>query len=132
MDERHYKIARYIIAGGTSAGTSITILFLLTHFAHVWYLLSAIVANIAAYMISFSLQKFWTFRNHSMDALKKQAFHFLIIFIINIITNTAFLYFLVEYAHIHYLISQIVSGIILAFINFFVYKYHVFAEATPI
>src|SRR3989344_4960681 len=97
-DERyakHIKIPRFIISGGTATVTNLGTLFLLTHFLNVWYLVSSVIAYLGAFFVSFSLQKFWTFRDHSKERIRRQAGVFFLIMIIGIFFNTLMLYILV-------------------------------------
>ena len=59
----HAKIGRYLIAGGTAAFTNIALLFVFTDFLGIWYIASAIMAFILAFIVSFTLQKYWTFQD---------------------------------------------------------------------
>lgn len=117
----HTKLVRFVIAGGSATAVNLGILFILTHFLGIWYLLSSIIAFLCAFTVSFSLQKFWTFRDHIKEDMHKQASLFFLSMIGGIIANTLILYFLVEYQHFHYLLAQMISGIIIAVANFLIY-----------
>src|SRR5438105_14727800 len=92
INSRHIKVVKFIISGGTSAATSIAVLFMLTHFFHIWYLFSAIVAFFFAFFVSFFLQKFWTFGDSSLSDIRKQLLSYLTIILCNLALNTLFLY----------------------------------------
>jgi len=128
MRERIFKLTRYIISGGTAASTAIILLFVFTHFFHIWYLLSSIIAYTIAFLVSFTLQKFWTFRSRTLEDWHVQMGIYFLIFIINLAVNTGLIYSLVEYMNVHYLLAQIISGALLACMNFFLYKYFVFTD----
>ncbi len=110
--------------------TNLSILFILTHWYGLWYLYSSIIAASVATIVSFILQKLWTFQNFSSAVHKQFPLH-VTLGLVNIAVNTAILYVLVEYFHIWYLIAQIISGIILAFVNYFTYKTYIFRNEAP-
>jgi len=120
------KIVRYIISGGSAASVNILFLFLLTHFFGLWYLLSSVIAFMIAFMVSFSLQKFWTFEDASTDAIHKQAGIYFFIITINLLLNTLLMYFFVDFVKIQYILSQIITGGLIACVSFFAYKKFVF------
>lgn len=120
------KIIRFIISGGTSTLVNLSILFILTHFLNVWYLISSVVSFLLSFFVSFALQKFWTFRDHSKEVIHKQAFIYLLIVVADLYINTSLLYAFVEFVGTHYLIAQLMSGIMIAFINFYLYQKFIF------
>lgn len=122
----HAKIIRFIISGGLATVVNLGALFTLTHFFHFWYLISAIIAFLFAFFVSFSLQKFWTFRDHSREGMHKQAGRFFVIVLLGLFINTSIIYVLVEFLHLHYLIAQFLSGIVIAFFNYMMYQKFIF------
>src|SRR3989344_279145 len=63
----NWQAIRYIISGGTGAVVNLATLFVLVHFFQVWYLLSVIMAFVVAFFVSFSMQKFFTFNDDSLE-----------------------------------------------------------------
>ena len=120
------KIIRYVFSGGMGAVTNIGILFLLTEVLNINYLISGIISFSCSVFISFIFQKKVTFNDQTYEGLKKKFIIFAIIAIINLTINTFFLYSFTEYLGLHYLASQIISGVIIAIWSFFLYKVIVF------
>ncbi len=129
--EAHLKLVRFIISGLAATATNLLFAFILTEFFHLWYLLSVTIAFWAGFLISFFLQKFWTFRDHSKDKIRQQAFLFLVIIFAGVIINDALVYGFVEYIDLHYLTAQIIGSAFIAFVNFFVYQKLVFTGSMP-
>ncbi len=125
----YMRIIRFVISGGTATSVNLGILFVLTHFFGIWYLLSSIVAFGVAFFVSFTMQKLWTFEDTSKDRLHSQAFVYLTVILVALAVNTTLIYTLVEYGHLHYLLAQFISGVFIAFMNYFSYKYLVFRDA---
>lgn len=124
-DNPYFRFFRFLIAGGAATLANLSTLYLLTDFAGLWYLASASAAFVIGVTVSFLLQKFWTFRNHEIEArfLSSQFFSYLIVTLINLALNTALLYGLVEYLKVFYLAGQIIVSALIAFESYFVYRY---------
>jgi putative flippase GtrA len=122
------RAVKYVIAGGTAAAVDIGILYILTDLAHIWYLLSAVLAFAVAFVVSFTLQKFWTFRDRSTENLHAQAGLYLAVALFNLCLNTALMYLLVDIFDIWYVFSQIFVGIFIASFSFFIYRIFVFKQ----
>ncbi len=119
---RFAKLARYVISGGTGAFTNLLVLYMLVHFWNVWYITAAIVAFLFAFVVSFVLQKFWTFNDKKIQGAHVQALWYVAIALINLGVNTVLLYFLVDKFNINYLVSQIIASALVACESFFVYR----------
>lgn len=76
--------------------------------------------------MSFTMQKFWTFKDKEVGDLRKQLFFYLIVILVNSVLNAFFVYLLVEYTGIWYMLSQIISGLVIAVESFFIYKFLIF------
>lgn len=122
-----HSLFKYAASGGSSACVNLGTLYLLTEYAHVHYLLSAVVSFIIAFFISFLLQKFWTFQDMRKEVVHWQMVLFLGLSLANLLVNTLLIYSLVEYMHLWYVAAAVVSGALLAVSNFFVYKHVIFA-----
>lgn len=126
--EKYTKVFRYLVSGGTAAALDLSILHVLVEYVHIWYIFSAIVAYLIAFFASFILQKFWTFRETSKDKMHVQMVMHFCLGMINLLINTGALYLLVDYAHLHYMFSQILISGVLAIASFFVYKMFIFKQ----
>ncbi len=124
--QRYAKIMKYLISGGSAAVVNLSVLYIVTERFHVWYLASSFVANIAAFFVSFFLQKFWTFGNASVDRIKKQLFFYFVVALFNLGANTMFMYVFVEYGGLHYIVAQICTSALIAIESFFVYQHLIF------
>lgn len=127
---RFHALFKYVVSGGSSACANLAVLYLLTEYAHVHYLLSAILAFILSFLISFLLQKFWTFKDLSKEGLHWQMIWYFVLSLVNLVLNTLLIYFFVEYVHLWYVMAAIIAGGLLAISNFFVYKHVIFSIQT--
>src|SRR3990167_3912629 len=65
-----HLLVRYVISGGVSALVDLSLLYLFNLYTH--YLIAAAFAFALAFSVSFTLQKFWTFKDLSTDGIHKQ------------------------------------------------------------
>src|SRR4051812_47007459 len=101
---------RYIVSGGTSASVDLALLYVFHSLLDVNYLIASIIAFACAFCVSFVMQKFWTFRNHSRDNMHRQAFLYLGTSLFGLSLNTLFMYLFVDHFHVGVLLAQIFAG----------------------
>ena len=126
MRDKALKIFRYFAPGGSAVVVHVGMLFLFVELFHLWYVVSSMFAFLIAFIASFLLQKFWTFRNTSKEGLHKQAGVYFIVAVINLALNTFLIYIFVEYFNFHYLLGQIVASGLIAISSFFIYSKFIF------
>ena len=121
---RHVGV-RYFLAGGTGGVTDLGVLYLLNKVFGFYYLLSAIIAFLVAFCVSFILHKFWTFKSHETET-HKQALLYLGSSMFGLLLNTLLMYVFVSHFHQDVILSQIAVGFIVAFFSFFISRNFVF------
>jgi putative flippase GtrA len=126
--EKIFKVAKYIISGGTAAVVDLFFLYIFVEKFGLWYVFSAILAFLIAFSVSFSLQKFWTFKDTSTDKVHKQASVYFIVSVVNLGLNTLLMYIFVDIVKLHYFPSQILAGGLLAISSFFIYSRFIFSS----
>ncbi len=119
---------RYVAAGLTGAGTQIGLLYIFTDLVKIWYIYSSIIAFIVAIIVSFLLQKFWTFKDRTTQQIHHQAIKYLATAITGLIVNTVLMYLFVDLIGIWYILAQIIIGAIIMVFNFLMYKFVVFKK----
>lgn len=124
-------LIRYIQSGSAAAAVDLSLLYVFTDILGWWYLLSATVAFIFALVVSFLMQKFWTFRNkeRSGGVMAFQGSLYVTIALVNLGLNALLMYFFVDVVGLWYLLSQVISAILIAFSSFFVYRHFIFKPA---
>lgn len=121
-------VLRYMISGGTAAFTDLALLYFFTDVLEIWYITSAVLAFIAAFFVSFILQKFWTFKDARRDVIHKQITLYFFLNVWNLVLNTALIYFLVDTFGLWYILAQIFVGAIIAVESFLFYRFFVFKK----
>ncbi len=121
-------LVRYLVAGGTAAFTDLLLLHIFTDYFGIWYVLSAALAFSVAFFVSFFLQKYWTFKDKENKGQKRQMLYYFFIAVFNLLLNTISIYFVVEFFEIHYLLAQIIVGMLIAMESFVLYGIFVFKK----
>jgi putative flippase GtrA len=116
------KIMRYVISGGMATLTNLAFLFIFTDLIGVWYVLSAVFSYLISFVVSFSMQKYWTFRENSSERIGPQAFWYIIVTTTNLGLNTLGIFLLVHYVDFHYLLAQLIVSLLIAIESYFVYR----------
>lgn len=122
------KILRFLISGGITATVQLGLMYLLTDIFGFWYIFSLNLAFVAAFFTSFTLQKFWTFKNDNLDRVYKQALLYFAVVLVNLLINNAFVYLLVEKMDAWYIAAQVMAELIIAIESYFVYKKLIFRD----
>jgi len=121
------KVIKYVISGGIAAVVNLLSLYVFTEFLGIWYLYSSILAFLVAITFSFTLQKFWTFRDHNISKINLQAPQFLIVSVVNnVLINSLLLYIFVELFGLWYILAQIIAGLIVAIISYYIFSKFIF------
>jgi putative flippase GtrA len=122
----NHHLVRYVFSGGIAAVINLGLLYILTEYAGLHYLVSGVIAFCCAVIVSFSMQKKWTFQDHSTHATHKKFGIFVVVALINLGLNTLLLYLFTDLAKFHYIVSQILAAAIVALWSYFIYKKVVF------
>ncbi len=127
-----HVVFRYIISGGTSATVDLVALYILNTLLRVHYLLAATIAFGVAFFVSFTMHKFWTFRDRSTKSTHIQVAIYLITSLFGLSLNTLFMYIFVDRMHVMVLMSQVFAGAIVACGTFFLSRKFVFKNSENI
>ena len=129
---KNNKIVRFIFSGGISAVFHLTILYILVNYLDFWYLIASIVAFSFAVLVSFSLQKFFTFKDHSIKNIHSQFTLFIFIALFMLCLNTSLMYVFVDLFGFWYLFSQVFIAILTAFLNYFFFNKILFKDRRSV
>lgn len=121
------QIIKFVISGGTAFSVDLLLLFFLTDILKIWYIYSASIAFMAAFFVSFYLQKFWTFRDNSKKVYK-QMFIFFFAGTANVMVNAGGMYVIVDKLGIKYLFAQTIMTALLSTCSFLIYRFIVFKK----
>lgn len=125
---KYHRVFKYICSGGTAAVVDLGVLYALTDFLGLHYLISATFAFLVAFGVSFTLQKFWTFGDESMDRVHVQLAWYLSIAVANLFVNAGLMYLFVDIFGVWYFLAQIIVGVAMACYGFLLYRHIIFRK----
>ncbi len=120
------QLFRYAFVGAAAFAVDFTSLWALTELLNVHYLVSAAVSFAAGLATNYLLSVAWVFRNRTIGSRSIEFGAFALIGIAGLALNELLIWALTEHWLFHYLVSKIVSTIIVFFLNFFARKYLLF------
>lgn len=110
---------RYVFVGGFSFFVDYGLLFFLTEFFHLHYIVSATISFIAGLIVNYLLSTKWIFRKSKLSNTTLEFIIYGIIGVIGLILNNILLYVFTDLLSIHYMISKLITAIIVMGWNFF-------------
>jgi len=103
-------------------------LFLFHDFLNIELIYSVYLAYSISFLVSFLLQKFWTFQNNDKKRTHKQFIMYMVVGITALNLNSYFVHLLVTKYEVFYLIAQFSVAIIFGTLNFIIYRFIIFKE----
>jgi len=115
------QLFRFGIVGGLAFLIDSGVLFVLTEYLNVYYLVSSVISFIVSLIFNYILSIFWVF-----DVKKKQTINeislFVILSVIGLGINQLIYWLCVEFLAIHYLVSKIGATAVVMVYNFITRK----------
>jgi len=124
--EKRKSVIKFIISGGTAAAVDLVLLYIFYDLLLWKIVLASSVAFILAFLVSFSLQKFWTFRDNSQDRIFGQFIVYMLNALLGLYLNGLFIHLLVNRYDVWYILAQIIINLLLGFWNFIVFRFLIF------
>lgn len=116
------QLFRYIFVGAAAFTVDFGSLYFLTDFFGIYYLISAAIAFILGLVTNYMLSISWVFNRRSLENRTFEFGIFAVIGIIGLILNELIIWFFTAELHVYYLLSKIISAVIILFWNFFARK----------
>ena len=127
---KYTQIIRYVFAGGFATFSNLATLFVFVHYFKLWYLWGAVFSFCVGVIVSYLLQKFWTFKNYSRENMHKQFLVFFIFALVMLGLNTLLIYVFVDIIGLWYLLAQALSSLITACINYIYFNKVIFKKTV--
>ena len=128
---RFGKIIRYLISGGSAAVVNLSVYYVVVNVIYKdekVYVVASIYAFLAAFLVSFLLQKYWTFKERTPGLVKKQMMMYLATAAMNIVLNIILLTLFIERFGFNNFFAQILSQGLIACLAFLIYQRVIFAS----
>lgn len=120
-----WRMVRFIVSGTLAALTTLMLLYIFTEWFSMWYVYSATIAYALSIVVSFVLQKYWTFQNNVSTATHAQFMRFIFLNIINIGLNACGVYVLTELG-LWYMASEFLVALVIALSSFVIMRRFIF------
>lgn len=120
------QLVRYTFVGGFAFLIDFGLLFALTEYLGLHYLISATLSFIAGLLVNYALSKLWVFSHSKYSDREKEFLLFASIGVVGLLINNVCLWLLSSVIGIWYMLSKIITTIVTYLWNFFARKYIIF------
>ena len=112
---------KYFLVGGIGVGVNLGLLYVLTDFLGIWYILSQGIAIAISITNNFFLHRYWTFKNEIVEPKTLERYiKFFIVSIIGMGIQLGLTFILVENYAMYYLSAAVLSIIVASAFNYLV------------
>jgi len=122
------QLFRYTLVGGLAFLVDFSLLYILTDYLHIHYMISAAISFICGLIVNYLVSLYWVF---STRVVKKVQIEFIIYSAIGIgglFLNELILWLCTDVIQIYYLFSKIISAAFVYLFNFFMRRQMLFNE----
>ncbi|MEK7539279.1 MAG: glycosyltransferase family 2 protein [Patescibacteria group bacterium] len=119
---------KFALVGLVGTLLNVSILYALTEYFKIYYIISALLAFTIAMTTNFIFNKIWTFEENMYEETAKKYLNFFLVSLSALFIDIFFLYVFTEFLGIYYIISQMMAIGISLMINFIGNKIWTFHE----
>ncbi len=112
------QFSRYLVVGGLASVVDFGLLYLLTEFAGIHYLISAAIAFLFGLLTNYYLSRLWVFNRRTLKSVSMELVVFTGIGVVGLALNEVIIWFAREKIHFHYMMAKAISAGILLIWNF--------------
>ena len=120
------QLGRFLLAGVTAAVFQLATYILFTRALEWWYLLASTVSFVLTVIVSFLLQKFFTFRHRELSSVSRQFGFFGVLSLCNLGLNTLYMFLFVDILQLPDFYAQVLAIGLIAVSSFFLYRQFIF------
>lgn len=125
-DKLLVQFVRYFFVGGLAFVVDFGLLYILTEYAGLHYLLSATLSFIAGLLVNYIISCLWVFNGSKFKNRLVEFLFFATIGVVGLALNDALIWLFTDCIGTHYMFSKIVAAAMVYLWNFFARKYLVF------
>ena len=125
-DKLLVQFVRYFFVGGFAFVVDFGLLYILTEYAGLHYLLSATLSFIAGLLVNYIISCIWVFGNSKFKSRIVEFLFFAAIGVVGLGLNDFFIWLFTDCIGTHYMFSKIVAAALVYLWNFFARFYLVF------
>ena len=124
--DRRKSVVKFFVAGCFASSTDLVFLYIFHSLFNWPIVLSTSLAFVLSFVVSFTMQKFWTFRDFNHNKTAGQFILYILNAFITLNINGIMMHALVIDYKIWYLLSQVIVNVTIGIYNFFIYRWIVF------
>jgi putative flippase GtrA len=125
-DNVFIQIIRYFISGGIATIADFGLLYLLTEFLGLYYLLSAVISFSVGLLITYLFSVTWIFNQRRISNRWIELLVFSVIGVVGLLLTYLFMQYFTEVIKLHYMLSKVLTTIIVFFWNFLTKRFILF------
>ena len=125
-DKLLVQFVRYFFVGGFAFVVDFWLLYILTEYAGLHYLLSATLSFIAGLLVNYIISCLWVFNGSKFKNRLVEFLFFAAIGVVGLALNDTLIWLFTDCIGTHYMFSKIVAAAMVYLWNFFARKYLVF------
>jgi len=125
-NDMRIQFFRYGFVGGTAFIVDFGLLYVLTAYAGLYYLLSATISFLVGLVVNYILSIFWVFSRRSFSSRWLEFWIFAAVGVVGLGLNDLFMWLLTGMAGYYYLYSKVISTFLVFLWNFFARKLSLF------
>lgn len=125
-DKLLVQFVRYFFVGGFAFVVDFGLLYILTEYAELHYLLSATLSFIAGLLVNYIISCLWVFNGSKFKNRLVEFLFFAAIGVVGLALNDTLIWLFTDCIGTHYMFSKIVAAAMVYLWNFFARKYLVF------
>ena len=125
-DKLLVQFVRYFFVGGFAFVVDFGLLYILTEYAGLHYLLSATLSFIAGLLVNYIISCLWVFNGSKLMNRLVEFVFFAAIGVVGLALNDTLIWLFTDCIGTHYMFSKIVAAAMVYLWNFFARKYLVF------
>jgi len=122
------QIIRYFISGGIAATVDFGLLYLLTEFFGLYYLWSAVISFSVGLLITYLFSITWIFNQRRISNRWIELLIFSVIGVVGLLLTYLFMQYFTEVIKLHYMLSKVLTTIIVFFWNFLTKRFVLFTK----
>jgi putative flippase GtrA len=130
-DRTEIQVLRSAAAAHLGFWADFASLAVLTEIVGLYYMISAVFAFAVGLCVTYGLSVLWIFKHRRIKNRIAEFAAFSLIGLIGVVLMLASMWLLTEVVHLHYLISKIVSSILVFAVNFAIRKQLLFRTQRP-
>lgn len=122
------EFIKFAMVGVVNTIINLSVLYVLTEFFSVWYILSSLLAFLVALTNSFIMNTRGTFKSNIKHKTATKYGKFFMVSAITALSNLFFLYLFTEFFGLWYMLSQVIAIVLTLMTNFIGNKFWTFNE----